>query len=89
MTPIEQLQEKVASLQSALLAQHPAMPGMLREIHTQLKADAELVTLLSEEEIGTIVSGLMRQTQTQIVTGTAAKAAATKKLKSGITLDDI
>jgi pyocin large subunit-like protein len=73
MTPIDQLREKVLTLQNALLTAHPSMPVLLREIHQNLKADEELVTLLTEEEIGVIVNGLQKQTQTTII------AAITKK----------
>lgn len=80
MTPAEQLKESVLSLQSALLAAHPTMPSLLQQIHRKLKEDPEIVTLLSEEDIGIIVSGLMKQTQTTIAT-TLSKSR-TKTLKS-------
>lgn len=66
------VQEQIASLQSALLASHPTMPILLREIHKTLKADPEVVTLLTEEEIGVIVNGLSSQTQTTIATSLAS-----------------
>jgi hypothetical protein len=87
MTPIEQLKEKVGSLQEALLASNPAMPVLLREIHQHLKQDEEVVTLLTEEEIGIIVSGLKKQTQTAILTVTAKKGTG-KSLKK-TTLADL
>lgn len=81
MTPIEQLKEKVLSLQTALLSQHPNMPILLREIHTALKADPEIVTLMSEEEIAVVVSGLKVQTQTQILAAVAKKGTGPKLKK--------
>ena len=84
MTPAEQLQENILALQSKLLAVAPDMPVLLRSIHNQIKADPELVTLLSEEEIGIIVTGLKKQTATEIAT-TAAK----KKSAKSITLTDL
>ncbi len=68
MTPEQtyELKEKVASLESMLLAAHPEMPLLLRKIHTQLQGDPELVTLLSEEEIGLIVRGLSTQMKVEI-----------------------
>lgn len=66
MTPAEQLKEQVAQLQQQLLAAHPQMPVLLKNIHTQLKSDPEIVTLLTEEEICTIVRGLEKQTNSEI-----------------------
>jgi hypothetical protein len=87
MTPAEQLREKVASLQTALLKANPRMPVLLREIHTQLKSDEELVTILSDEEVGIIVTGLQRQTNA-VILATVAKKGTGKALKK-TTVDDI
>jgi len=87
MSPIEQLREKVGTLQTALLEAHPTMPVLLREIHQNLKQDEEIVTLLSEEEIGIIVQGLMKQTNTVILAGIAKKGTG-KSLKK-TTLEDL
>lgn len=80
MTPAEQLKESVLNLQEALLTAHPQMPTLLRQIHAQLKADPTNVTLLSEEEIGVVVSGLKKQTQTTIAT--SLSKSKTKSIKS-------
>jgi hypothetical protein len=87
MTPVEQLKEKVLTLQTAILEAHPTMPVLLREIHQNLKADQEIVTLLSDEEIGIIVQGLMKQTQT-VILSTIAKKGTGKSLKK-TSVDDI
>lgn len=87
MTPIEQLQEKVGSLQEALLSAHPSMPVLLRDIHNHLKADPDVVTILSEEEIGIIVSGLQKVTQTKILDSIVKKGTG-KALKK-TTLADL
>lgn len=80
MNITEQIKEKIASLNSALLSQHPTMPSLLREIHSTLKANPDCVTLLEEEEIGVIVNGLKRQTATEI--STAALKSPKKSIKS-------
>jgi len=80
MTPAEQLRESVLTLQSQLLEANPNMPVLLRTIHTQLRTDPALVTTLSEEDIGIIVSGLSKQQNTVIAT-TIAKSK-TKAIKS-------
>ena len=69
-----EVQEKLASLEAALLAGTPDMPVLLRDIHRSLKQDPDVVTLLSEEECSILVRGLKKQTATEI---------ATKKIKSG------
>lgn len=66
-----EIAEAITDLESKLLSQHPEMPHLLRKIHQTLKANPECVTLLSEEQIGVIVNGLSRQTQTTIATSLA------------------
>ncbi len=80
---LTELQEKVADLQSKLLTAHPMIPVLLRTIHTQLLSDPEIVTLLSEEDIGVIVNGLKGQTNTEIAT-TLVKGAKSNTLAKQI-----
>jgi hypothetical protein len=87
MTPLEQIQEKILKLGDMLEQQLPGFPLILRDIHKQLKTDEEIVTLLSEAEIGVIVSGLSAQTKVHI-TETATKSVRTKAIKN-ITLADL
>ena len=88
MTPTQQLQEQILSLQSALISANPGIPTMLRTIHTALRVDKDLVTLLSPEEKGVIVQGLMSITNTIIATA-AVKGTGSKKALSKLTLDDL
>lgn len=81
------LREKVGSLEQALLSQHPQMPSLLRDIHNHLREDPDCVTILSEEEIGVIVQGLMRQTNTQM-TANVLKKGTGKALKK-TTVEDL
>ena len=81
-----EIREKVAALQAALLEAHPQIPQLLRTIHSQLAKDPELVTLLSEAEIAVVVTGLKKQTQTELVTS-LAKPSTTKALKKLTVLD--
>lgn len=80
------LQEKIQSLQNALLDRHPTMPNLLREIHTALRKQPENVVILPEDAVQTIVKGLEIQTNTflaETVSRTAkssSKVAAVKKL---------
>lgn len=86
MTPAEQLKEQIAQLQGALIASSPGMPTMLRTIHRALQADKDTVTLLTPEEVGILVNGLIKHTNTVIAT-TAAKTK-TKALKN-VSMDDL
>jgi hypothetical protein len=77
LTP-EAIKMKIAELQECILKAHPKMPMLLREIHGVLKSDPDNVTLLSEEDIGVIVSGLKLQTKTEIVAKTLSKKSVLK-----------
>lgn len=83
MNPGFELKEKVAQLSEAILQKHPKMPTLLREIHTALRAQPENVTLLTEDEIGTIVDGLKVQTGVEFA-ATAVKSAGAKSVTAKI-----
>lgn len=74
-----EIQSTIQEMESALLAAHPEMPTLLRKIHSKLKADPELVTLLSEEEIAQVINGLKVHTNVQL---TAPKKSASEKKPS-------
>lgn len=76
------LKEKVAELSAAILAKHPTMPGLLREIHTTLSKYPEQVTLMGEEEIAVVVNGLKVQTGVEF----AAAAASSKSTAAATNL---
>lgn len=82
-----EIKEKLASLEEALLAGTPNMPTLLRDIHKGLKADSDIVTILSEEECSILVRGLKKQTATEIAT-TATKKKDTKAMNK-MTVDDL
>ncbi len=75
-----QLQEKIQSLQDAILSTHPSMPILLRDIHKILKEDPAIVTVLQEEEIATLVSGLKIQTKTSITEAALKKKTPLKNI---------
>jgi hypothetical protein len=77
---------KLQELEEAIHTQHPKMPVLLMMIHKHLRADPELVTTLSEEEIGTIVNGLKVQTKTELV-GTIAKQTKSRDKKTKLDAD--
>jgi hypothetical protein len=84
MNEVETLKMKMAALEAALLQQLPEMPTILQDIHTSLRKDPEMVTLLAPEEIGLIVRGLKQHVNIQIATSivTKKKDSLTKKIKS-------
>lgn len=87
MTPQEQITDQINNLQTALLEQHPQMPQILRSVLLKLKADPEVVTLLTEEQIGTVVKSAIRHSGA-VIMATASKSA-TKKSLSKTSVDDI
>lgn len=86
LTKLQQIQESIATLKSALVSANPGMPTMLRTIHNNLSRDKDIVTLLTEDEIGILVTGLMAQTNT-VIAAVAVKKT-TKSLKA-IGIDDL
>lgn len=86
MQVADQIREQIMQLKEALVSSNPGMPTMLRTIHTALRQDKDIVTLLSPEEVGTIVSALMKQTNT-VIAAVAVKKS-TKALKA-TTLEDL
>jgi len=87
MNIAEQVQEKILKLEELVTAKAPGLPTLLRDIHSQLKKDPEMVTLLSDEDCSILVRGLKEQTKTTI----AVKAVKSKggKAASKITLADL
>jgi hypothetical protein len=78
---------KIDSIESVMLTAHPRLPGLLREIHSVLKNDPAIVTLLTEEQIGKIVTGLAAHTNVELANSTVKKST-TKPLKK-LTIDDL
>lgn len=78
---------KIAELYTSVQSGLPSMPTILRDIHSNLKTDPELVTLLTPDEVAIIVSGLSKQTQTTITTSVLSGGKG-KPLKK-ISVDDI
>lgn len=86
-----EIQLKMADLQSALLEKNPQMPLFLRDIHSQLKQNPEVVTLLTEDEIALVIAGLSQQTMTHLAGSTlkSAKSASGKAALKKVSTDDL
>lgn len=82
------IKTKLDELQQALLDKHPTMPTLLRDIHKLLKAQPHIVTIMTEEEIAIVVSGLEKQTNSQLVAATMKPTKAKKESLKNATADD-
>lgn len=58
MTPHEQVKEKIESLAAIMISETPRLPSVLSDIRILLGKNPDVVTLLTEEEIGQLVSGM-------------------------------
>lgn len=84
-----ELAEKLESLQAALLADHPRLPLLLRDIHSRLRDDPDTVTMLRPEDRGVIVAALRKHHRVEVMTKPAGKSAAAKASLKNITADDL
>ncbi|PHQ81754.1 MAG: hypothetical protein COB66_01395 [Coxiella sp. (in: Bacteria)] len=82
-----QIKEKLAELESMLLNKTPGMATALRSIHSALKKDSALVTILSDEECAILVNGLKKQTAVEIATSSLKKKP--KKALNKTTVADL
>jgi DNA polymerase III psi subunit len=58
LSEMDQLREKVASLEAIILTKHPTLPSLLSQILQALQQQPEQVLLLSPEEISQVVAGI-------------------------------
>ena len=75
-----QVKEKLVAFQAALVEKDPKMPELLGEVHKVLRQYPENVTLLKDEELRDILSGL--QTARGIVLQSSAKGVAKAKTEA-------
>lgn len=85
LSSAELLKARIVQLQEALQKQLPGYESLLHTIHTNLQQSPDTVHLLEDEEIGVIVAGLQKRTNTFI-----AVKEANKTVKKGkVALDDL
>lgn len=81
-----ELASQLDTLEQALLAAHPSMPTLLRQIHAGLLKNPAAIHSLDDDQIAILISGLKSYTATEII----SKAPAKKKpAKENLTLDDL
>ena len=85
-----ELASSIQELEQALLAEHPQMPTLLRQIHAGLLQNPAAIHSLNDDQIAMIIKGLTSYTNTEIVASTKPKtSAAAKKALSKVTADDL
>lgn len=87
MNLAEQVQANIAEMEQILNDKTPGLPNLLRTIHTQLKKDPEVVTILTDDEAATIIRGLKEHTGQEIAA--AAMKSKPKKSLKNTTVDDL
>jgi len=77
---------KMAELEQALETNLPGFAHILKDIHSTLQADPEVVTILQPEEIAVVVRGLEKHAAIIV---TPAKAKKASKSKTPISASDL
>ena len=88
-TPVEsagtinfhQVSGLITELDGTIKANHPRMPGLLQDIWNTLEKYPECVTLLSEEEMEIVISGLEKVVDTDLAASTLKSATSGSKGK--------
>jgi len=83
----QRLIDMVSTLQQRLQLTTPGYESILHQIHQTLAVDEALTHMLTEEQVGVIVSGLTRHKQVLLVEETTKKAG--KKALSKTTAEDL
>jgi hypothetical protein len=79
---------EMEELEAALLGKLPEFRTILRDIHAKLRQDPDVVTAMTEEEIGLLVSGLIYHANVEII-APKEKKAAKKISKLPVNADDL
>ena len=82
----EIIRTKILDLQQALEQRLPGMKNALADIYNSMKQDPELVTILSEEEIATVIRGLKQHANLEIP---VSKQTSSKAKKQPVTAADL
>lgn len=84
LTAADQVVSMIEELKVQMQTQAPGYESMLHRIHTILSKDDNLAYLLTEEQIGVIVSGLSKK-KNVVLASTTTK----KKSMKNLSLDDL
>ena len=83
------IKQQLAELENALTDQLPTVKTLLRDVHKQLKADQELVTVLSDEEVAILVRSLDTVTKAELAATVVKSAKKSTKAMSKMTVNDL
>lgn len=81
----QEISDNIFALREAIHSAHPKMPGLLQEIWRTLQSYPEQVTLLEEDQMEIIISGLEKVVDTDLANITIKAATSGKKGKASIT----
>lgn len=82
-----QLQEKLHSLENALLVQDPDIPSYLKESHKLLISYPETAHLLDDAEIGNLIKAAEQMTKVSIIKEAAKKSSTSRTKVKDVDVD--
>lgn len=82
------LHMKLVELEDALINAHPKLPTLLKEIHSRLRSDADVVSMLEPSQIGVVVTAL-RKFQGIELLQKATKSKTVKANLKNVSVDDL
>lgn len=82
----QELFNKLSEVETALTSNHPALQLHLIKLHTFLKKQPELVHVLTDAQIGTMVGAYSKLTAASITEPNAAKGGTKRKTFSAAEL---
>lgn len=83
------LRGNIADLSVAVEQKLPQVRNILSVIHTVLRADPDVITMLEPEEVAVIVSGMGQDKGLAIQAAEKKTASAAKRSASKMTLNDL
>lgn len=90
LTAYEPFKMKLAELSQALEEEIPGFALLLRDIHREMQRDPNVVTIMTPDEIGSIVKGLTKHMDITIVPAkTASGRAKAGSRTQPLTADDL
>lgn len=86
----QEISDRIFQLKEAIHTAHPKMPGLLQEIWSTIKSYPEQVTLLEEDQMEIIISGLEKVVDTDLAQITLKSATTgSKKSKTPVSMDSL
>jgi hypothetical protein len=87
MNQAEQIEMKIAELETAITSQHPQMSQYLKLIHMQLLKEPELVHIMTNEQRAVLISGLEKQAGITVFNATKPKKPTAKSMATASLAD--